>query len=122
MFIQELNDFLFLIFNKQTWDIIQIIFAFLVFFGSIQQRVHMDIFKSGSDFIPYSIIKIGQIGLYGQMMLGIITMVDGYTGLLYGYSHPLVALWVISSSFVKFNIYYNIFHLKSYKPQKEEIA
>jgi len=109
-FLQDFNNFALMLLSQDVWNLIEFIAGFAVLIGCIQQRITMDIFRTSTEDITKSVIKIGQLGLYGQMMMGIFSMVDGYFNSSVGYCHTIIILWAVSSALVKFNIYYGLFH------------
>ena len=102
-FIQEFNQFMSLYISIEIWNYIEIISSVLVFYGCILQRVHKISFKSNTE--NFFAAKIGQLGLYGQMMMAIFSMVDGYYNMTYGVAHVMLALWALSSAMIKYIAY-----------------
>ena len=110
-FIQDVNIFMTTILSIDTWNVIEIIAGFSVFFGCLLQRVNQDIFQTTGNIRGNFIVKVGQLGLYGQMMMGLLTIIDGYYNYQNGSSHTMIALWALSSCLVKYSVYLNLFKI-----------
>lgn len=98
------------IFNNQFWYGLEAIAGFLLLFGGILQRVYMTAYKSGStNHYPWLTIKLAQIGLYIQNMLGLLCMVDGIQLLIYDdhgrVGHVFMTLWAIACFLMKIRIF-----------------
>jgi hypothetical protein len=91
------------------WNFIESTFSILLVIACIMQRSKLDIFSSCSTRLSKTSVKIGQFALYIQMMLGILTAVDGYYNSIDNKVHILLALFVLSSSLTKFSVYLNLF-------------
>lgn len=102
-FLQDFNQFFCAWISYDIWNMIQIISSIILLIGCILQRVHLEGFKSNSMW--WYLSKIGQIGLFGQMMMAILAIVDGYYSIQIGHAHVIIALWALSSAMVKYTAY-----------------
>jgi len=114
-FIENLNYEFQLILPINAWNDIEILFGFFLVIACIMQRAKLNIFSSSCKSLSKISVKIGQIALFIQMMLGIITCIDGYYNIIDNKSHVLLALFVLSSSVTKFSVYLNLFEIESKK-------
>ena len=104
-FLQEFQAFMLYIISGDVWNTIEMIASSIVIYVCLQQRVHTHIYKSSYQTVNKYIIKIGQFGLYLQMMISLMTLVDGYDNFHDGQAHTLITLWVFSIALVKTNIW-----------------
>jgi hypothetical protein len=118
-FIHEFNLFFISILPTDSWNVIEIFGGIGIFFACIIQRSKQNIFSSNAKNLGAYTVKVGQLGLFFQMMLGILTTVDGYENYIDGKSHVILAMWVMSSSLVKYSVYLNIFNI--FVPKNNEI-
>jgi len=107
-FIDNFNLFFIYILPIDFWNIIEMTAGIGITFACIIQRAKWDIFSSSeSNIIGKWAVKVGQLGLYCQMMLGVVTCVDGYYNYIHNSSHVVLAMWVLSASLVKYSVYLN---------------
>jgi hypothetical protein len=104
-FIQEFQTFMLYIISPDIWNYLEMIASIIVIYVCLQQRVYNHIYKSSTTSISKYIIKVGQFGLYMQMMMALLTLVDGYLNFHDGGAHTLLTLWVLSIGLVKMNVW-----------------
>lgn len=106
-FIVEFNNLFVPLLSSEGWNVLEVLFGILIVIGCLLQRAWMDIFQTSNNIISYYATKVGQIGLYGQMMMGLMSIVDGYNNFEGNTAHVMIVLWVMASTLVKYGAYLN---------------
>lgn len=107
-FIHQFNDFMLPLFGKEGWQTFEIVSGFLLTLTCIMQRMRVDIYRNDRDTMPWFAKKILQSGLFIQMMIGLLAMVDGYASMMENTVHILFIISCIASIMVKSGVFLNI--------------
>jgi hypothetical protein len=117
--IIELNDYLAQMLSVDVWHDLEVASGFLLFFACLFQRIFLFSLQSKGGSAGWTITKIGQLGSWLQMMLGLLTLVDGLDLILHNFPtmnvHVLMTLWAIASVMMKAKIFetaWNYYFLK----------
>lgn len=108
--IIEFNRFLEHYTSYDFWNLVEGYFGIGVILSCIMQRSWFEDFSSIKSTQIYSAVKIGQLGLYIQIMMGIVSIIDAYYNEEYHTCHPLMALWCIGITLTKYSIYLRLFN------------
>lgn len=107
-FLLEFNTFCGEFLSNQIWCVLQGLASVAVIYGCLIQRVYQTAFKDINK--SYLLTKFSQVGLYLQMMVALMTMVDAYYNFEGDIPHSSIALWAIGSAMIKVNVFFLDFH------------
>jgi hypothetical protein len=91
------------------WNLLEMYAGFFLFLACIFQRATLAIFSTKKSPYLYFAVKLGQIGLYLQMMMGLIASVDGYFCNIEHVSHAFTGLCCLGVCLTKFSVYFKVF-------------
>lgn len=105
-FIWEFNHFFGPFLPAELWFMIEIVFGVLLFIICIFQRVYIPSLQTSDQGVNWFTTKLGQIGIWFQSLMGLLTMVDAYWSLINNHNniHCMITFWCIASVFVKINV------------------
>jgi len=100
------NEFLRHIFPDDfAWNLFECYCGFGVIIASIMQRSWLKVFSTKKLRNYYFIGKIGQIGLFIQMMQGLFAIIDSYYSEMNNTSHCLFGIWCFGLLLTKYSAY-----------------
>ncbi len=110
--IVEANRILEFYISYDFWNLLEAYFGFSVILACVMQRSWYEDFSSIKSTQVYTAVKVGQIGLYIQIMMGVFSIIDSYYTEEMHTCHPLMACWCIGVALTKYSVYLRIFNKK----------
>lgn len=113
--IEFINYYSLSLLVQDSWNFFELLSGIIIIVVCIIQRVWMQTYSSSNTMLPYYIIKLCQVGLFGQMAMGLMAISDGSSNINNIVAmHIIILFWCVFSSMAKMGVIYSYyFGLKS---------